>query len=227
MMASEELHLFPDETTVGQLMAHVVGQTALKSTATSTSADLSGIGSAVNGLKAAGGKRAAWDAKLVAPVHAALKGVPRSLQLNPQFWEWLAAERFRDLVWERWWDGNPPKDFAEAQVQPPSKWRRFECRRTMNGMSRNAISRLFWAGELLVTGNDYSLAEAMFGKQEIQQQIFDRLFGLHAPAAKAFVKTCIGKTDDQVQKLGERLNEYASTIAVEFLDENEIESLLV
>lgn len=225
-MATENLKRFPDGTTRRHIMEHVVNGQPIETIDAGASADFSDLEKKVAEIQQKEIKPAQMDALLVEPVHVALKHIPQSLKLDPRFWEYLAAERFRGFVWSRWWAGKPLEDFASAQEEKPSKWRRFECKRTMNGMSRNALARLFWAGELLVEDGDYSLARASFDKQEIQQQVFDQLFGLHDAAAKAFVRSCANLKGVEIQKLGARLNEYCSTIAVDFLDEPEIKKLL-
>ena len=225
-MANEQLKRFPDQTSRREIMNHVVDVDPISAELVEASADFGEFEQRFLSLKNDGTKPAEMDALLVEQVHTALKDIPASLKLDPRFWEYLAAERFRAFVWSRWWAGKPLPDAAAAQDEKPSKWRRFECRRTMNGMSRNALARLFWAGELLADGSDYSLARACFEKQDIHQQVFDQLFGLHDAAAKAFVRSCAGRKGEEIQKLGARLNEYCSTIAVDFLNDQEIETLL-
>jgi hypothetical protein len=224
-MASEALKRTP-ELSRGDIISFVLGESNVQMISIPEKADLKPVDSAFAALKKQGASRATWDAALVEPVHSSLKHLPRHLHLDPTFWQYLTTERLRDFVWQRFWDGSPPSDVAEA-LEQPTKWRRFECRRTMNAMSRNAVARLFWAGDLLSVASDYSLARDAFMKQEIQQQVFDRLFGLHPDAARAFVRKSNGLKGRDIQKLGERLNEYASTIAVEFLNDKEIEKLLV
>jgi hypothetical protein len=169
--------------------------------------------------------RASWDARLVEPLHRALRHLSRRLATDMGLWHWLCTAQFRDLVWRRWSPENQPASLPE-QV-PPSVAERFLGSQSLRGFSRNALSRLWWAAECLVDQNgNYMWARRILEKQDLFQAIFERRFGLYPPAARACLKK-YWQADEQKWREGTKwLNHYLTTLVAESLAEDEILALL-
>ncbi|WP_262269590.1 DUF6339 family protein [Microvirga yunnanensis] len=221
----ETLKLFPDDLTADEIARHVLDISHIRAVPITEKADLSLINDALSSGEDSA-SRTALDQVLVEPVHRALAHLPRTLLLRPGLWHYLCMERYRDLVWERWWSGLRPGSVAEM-LSRPAKIRRFGCRPSMNGMARNALARLFWAGETLRSPDgDYSLARQVFTMQETHQQVFDNTFGLAPGVARAFVAAAQGRNNEEVQRMGKSLNLFGSTIMLDYLDESDVAALL-
>jgi hypothetical protein len=93
--------------------------------------------------------------------------------------------------------------------------------------SRQAISRLFWPYKILETTE---LVRQCFEKQDIAVAVFERQFGLHPEAAKAFIKNIsvkhVNLDKKNIQLEAKKLNRYFATISSDYLNQDSIKDLL-
>lgn len=166
-----------------------------------------------------------WDSFLVAPLHRALRHLPRRTALDMRLWHWLCVAQFSEFVWRRWRPEGPPVPLPE--VIEPQYAERFLGRPSLHGVSRNTLARLWWAGESLWSADDgYRLAEEVLGKQDLFQAIFERRFGLYPPAARACIRRYRDAAQAKWRDGTRKLNHYLTTIVVESLTEEDIYALL-
>ena len=172
-----------------------------------------------------GSDPATWDARLVEPLHRALRNLSRRLATDMGFWHWLCTVQFQDVVWRRWSPLEQPG--GRLDEIPPSVAERFLGRPSLRGFSRNALSRLWWAAECLVDQNgNYEWARRVFERQDLFQAIFERRFGLYPPAARACVKKYWQAHETRWRQGIKWLNHYLTTLVAESLTEDEIFALL-
>ncbi len=172
-----------------------------------------------------GAERSFWDARLVEPLHRALD-ISHRLAADMRLWHWLCISELREIVWERW-HGRVPDNIGEALSE--SLAGRFLGTATLNGVSRNALARLWWCGETLKTGDatdPYALARKALERQDLFQAIFEREFGLYPPAARACLKRYRDASPRQFRKGTRMLNHSLTTIALESLTESDILAIL-
>jgi hypothetical protein len=159
-----------------------------------------------------------------APLHAAFEGVPRRLLSDMRVWHWLCITVFRDFILARWCS----EEAAEALDDLTAAERgRFLGRASLNGVSRNALARLFWCGEALWSQEDgYRLAQSALHRQDFFQAVFERKFGLYRPAARACVIRLADATELTWRNSLKGLNFCLSTMVVEAMDESAVGELL-
>jgi hypothetical protein len=164
------------------------------------------------------------DGVLVESVHSGLSGITHAEAADMRVWHWLCAVPFRGLVWRRWRaDGEPATEDMEMALTD-SVARRFLGSPSLAGVSRNTLARIWWTAEHL--DGDYELARAALSRQDMFQAIFERLFGLHPPAARAAIRKFHGRSEDEIRRAARWLNYAGATAVLEALDETEIESIL-
>lgn len=133
------------------------------------------------------------DAWLAPRLHFALR-IPRRLASDPGFWSWVAVEYGRPYVQLRWGD--------KQNVQ----WR------YTGPLTRNAISRLWWAAELTRNGPDYSVAPHSVRRAGTAQYAFELKYSWYRPAVIGFVIVAEGLDDgpqlsfEETKRLSTRIN---------------------
>ena len=163
-----------------------------------------------------------------------------------RFWQWLSLEHLQSYIWQRWWvskntDGDKSIPTSKEQKisiiktineDSEDKWSpltvRFLGGTSLKSLtSRNAISRLFWPRKILGTSD---LVNKCFEKQDIAASIFERQFGLHPEAARAFVESISQKhkklDKKNIQLEAKKLNRYFATISPDYLKQDAISELL-
>lgn len=225
-----ELRKYTQPVTLVHLPALLRGDHCVNTEGTGISVDLSPVHNLTGELlkelaQAAPQSNSAWDRELAPVLHRALQGLPRRLTSDLSFWHWMAISQFPGFVLGRW-KGIPDIE-ADTQLTP-SLGGRFLGSRSLQGISRNALARLWWVAETLVTPEgDYGCAIKALERQDLFQAIFERRLGLHAPAAKAclavFAESPPSEFRDQIKKL----NHHLSTLVLETLDQAAVERLLV
>ena len=164
-----------------------------------------------------------WDEQLVEPFHRAMERIPEGVALDMRLWHWLCLVRYQDMVRSRWL----PASSARSPEVVHQRQSRFLGSNTLQGISRNALARLWWAGETLYSEDDgYNLAKKVFANQDLFQGIFEREIVLHQPAARAMVRVLQAEDSRTINLVAKRLNQWATTIAIETLDEGEIVNLV-
>lgn len=148
----------------------------------------------------------ALDAWLAPRLHASLR-VSRRVASSPEFWRWVALELASPIVIARFRDGDGV-----------SKWR------YTGKLFRNAISRLWWAAEMVRNGSDYSLVAHTFGRTRTAQFALELGYSHYPPAAMGFVRVAEGRDggpkldDSQMNNLSVAINALLSTRVLEACD---------
>jgi hypothetical protein len=182
---------------------------------------------AIDQVRRSGGtnslRRGAWDRMLVEPFHRALAGLSVSDALDMGLWHWLCIQGFPDLVRERW----AIDAWTPDQGGAPPGYIRFLGTPTLSGFSRNCLARLWWAGQTLYSDDDgYQLVKGVFEPQDLFTAVFERDLVLNRKAARACVGLLRGKDGSEVKVLCKRLSQWATTIQLELLDEEDIRQLM-
>lgn len=165
-----------------------------------------------------------WDPRMAIAIHRALRHLPRRVLLDMATWHWLTSTVFRDYTLFRWCKGVKPS--ADMELTDQQKGR-FLGTATLNGVSRNALARLFWGAEVLHSESDgYDLVENVFANQDFATGLLERLFCLHPPASRACARNLVGLSEDPRREALRRLNYSASTITVEALTEEDVGQFL-
>ena len=166
---------------------------------------------------------------------------------DTRFWQWISLEYLQDYIWTRWWmsknsDNSKSLPLTNDQkvkiLKSVSKednveiWSpltiRFLGGTSLKSLtSRQAISRLFWPYKILETTE---LVRQCFEKQDIAVAVFERQFGLHPEAAKAFIKNIsvkhVNLDKKNIQLEAKKLNRYFATISSDYLNQDSIKDLL-
>ena len=187
------------------------------------------------------------DSELAPMFFDALNFLPKKELLDVRFWQWLSLYHFENYTWIRWWATKnstnrslwPLKTANEKidQIKGNDKnnnglWStvvsRFLGGNSMKSLtSRQALSRLFWPYKIL---GSKELAGLCFEKQDIAVAVFERQYGLHPEAAKAFITNISIKypklEKKNIQYEAKKLNRYFATLATEYLDQEDIKRLI-
>lgn len=121
---------------------------------------------------------AAADAWLAPRLHYVLRLTRREAG-NQGFWRWLALEPMCSVVRHRWADKS--KNVKAYRYLGGS-----------NFLRRNALSRLWWAAEVMRNGSDYAEVVPLLGSSAIEQYVLDLKFGHLRPSAIAFSRVARG-----------------------------------
>ncbi len=165
-----------------------------------------------------------------------------------RFWQWISLEYLQDYIWTRWWisknlnnSKNLPltndekikilrstsNEEINVEIWSPITVRFLGGTSLKSLTSRQAISRLFWPYKILETTE---LVRQCFEKQDIAVAVFERQFGLHPDAAKAFIKNIsvkhISLDKKNIQLEAKKLNRYFATISPDYLNQESIKDLL-
>jgi hypothetical protein len=212
-----------------ELLSVLADGSAVPAESVGVKADLSPIRRKIDQLvreTPAGDKRSWWDAELVEPLHRELHGLPVRVAADMRFWHWLCTAEFSELVWRRWAPGGEVPDRPE-EVLTTALVGRFLGSATLHGVSRNCLARLWWCAHALFSDKDgYRLVRAALAKQDLFQAIFERKFGLYAPAARACIRRLRNSAEKDFRSATEKLNQYLTTIVLESLNEKDVEKLL-
>lgn len=113
------------------------------------------------------------DAWLAPRLHYALR-LPRRLAADRGLWTWLATEYAHPYVLNRWGGAEN------------LQWR------YMGPLTRNAVSRLWWAAELTRNGPDYSVTPHSVRRAGTAQYALELKYTWYRPAVIAFVRVAEG-----------------------------------
>ncbi len=146
------------------------------------------------------------DAWFAPRLHAALR-IPRRLAASSEFWRWIGLDIGRAFVEARF-----------GQNGAVSQWR------YTGRPLRNAMSRLWWAAELIRNGTDYREVPRVFGRTRTAQFALELAYSRYKPAAIAFVRVAEGVdggpvlSDEQMKRLSRVINALLSTRVLEACD---------
>jgi hypothetical protein len=170
-------------------------------------------------------KKTQYDIELLPLLHEALRHLPAPVRLDMRMWQWMTIVRFPDLVWERW-NGERPSDI-KAALAKSGLAARFLGNASLRGRHRNALSRLFFAADMLYDKRDgYKLAGSAFQMQDRHTSLFEREMSLVPAAAKALIRLTHSMDSKQIKRTAKRLNHIGSTLVFEFMEERELLELL-
>lgn len=166
--------------------------------------------------------RTEMDQWMVSRVHRALP-LSRRQAADARVWHWLCVRAAPEFVWRRWGDGVivPALDVLDQHLTT-ALGSRFLGGSSLNGVSRNALARLWWTAESLRDGDDYALAELAFARQDAFQAIFERFFGLHDASARACLDRFRGRPPGEMRAAAVWLQQFASTTVLEVLDVEQV-----
>lgn len=170
-------------------------------------------------------QRAASDSPLIEPLHRTLAEVSPRDAADMRLWHWLTAAAFSHFVWRRW-IGAPPSDEKLSETLSGQLPRRFLGNSNLSGVSRNTFARLWWVGEALREGDDYSLAKAALEKQDLFQAVFERRMGLCPPLARACVARLQSVPESRFRAVTQMVNHFATTTVLEVLDDDTATTLV-
>jgi hypothetical protein len=178
----------------------------------------------VNKMAAAGRVAASEDAGIARQLHSALKGLDQRTLTDQCLWQWMTTVPFRDYTESRWVPG--------LRTQPdllhkPSVQKRYLGGHSLNGMSRNAVARLFWCAKVLWTPDDgYRYSDIVLGNQDFYQGLFERTLGLHGPLVAAAAAVLEHSDEDERRETLKNLNHIMTTVTVEVLNPDELGRLV-
>jgi hypothetical protein len=171
-----------------------------------------------------------------------LQYYPRRELTDIRFWQYIGLEYLQNYIWFRWSksvkNNVPLKNVEKIKIiksfnkDENEIWSsittRFLGGTSLKSLtSRNAISRLFWPRQIL---EDKELVKLCFEKQDIAVAVFERQYGMHPDAAKAFIKNISKKhaklEKKNIQQEAKKLNRYFATINADYLDQNSIKKLI-
>lgn len=163
--------------------------------------------------------RARWDSTILEPLHRAMGPVSRRTTCDMRVWRWLCVVPLKEFVLRRWCGVTS----HNGVVLTPAQCGRFLGSRSLHGMSRNALARLFWCADLLWNEEDgYTLAREAIANQDFYQAIFERALGNYAPAARAALRVLRNSDEGQRRRVLRNLNYHLSTTALEAMDEQDL-----
>jgi hypothetical protein len=213
---------FREALTPSRLAEVLTGQTAPTERMPS-SVELEPLSEAIASIPE-GVSGSALDTAVVEPVHRSLAGLTHAEAADMRVWHWLCGSAFPSFVWRRWRPNGEPGANEVPTSLTDSMVRRFLGTPTLVGVSRNTFARLWWTAEHLDA--DYDLARRALARQDPFQAIFERLFGLHLPAARAAIRSFEGKSEAEARRAARWLNYAAATAVLEALSEDEIAAIL-
>lgn len=167
--------------------------------------------------------RTALDAELVEPVHTAMSGIDHRVACDMNMWHWMCVGPMKRFVFHRWLQGE---DAGNVELGSAAAGR-FLGSRSLNGMSRNAVGRLYWCGEQLHNEDcGYDLARKVISRQDFYQAIFERKLGNFRPAARACARLLADEPEDVWRNVAKRLNYELSTTVLEVATETQLTEMI-
>jgi hypothetical protein len=146
----------------------------------------------------------ALDRWLAPRLHSALR-ISRRIASDPSFWAWIAMKYGAEYVHARF-----------AKDGRVNAWRFNDSK----GLLRNAISRLWWAAELVRNGPDYSAVDDVLRRVVTAQYALELEYSWYRPAAIAFTNVAEGNPGlslDEMRELSKRANAYLPLTPIEVL----------
>jgi len=144
------------------------------------------------------------DSKLYMDVYNTFKHLPNHITNDIRFWQYLALNELRSFVEKRFDKGRTPRYLGSQ---------------SMGGLSKNAISRLYRTGSQQ-GGND--IRDAIFSRQQIQQDLHERTFSLSQLVSKAFLKKAIDLNDDEITSYAMNIRKRSGAKLIFAMTEEEI-----
>jgi hypothetical protein len=141
------------------------------------------------------------DRWLAPRLHSLLR-VPRRIASQRRFWAWIAMKYGAAYVFQR---------FGDDGIAP--SWR------FTGDLLRNAVSRLWWAAELLRDGSSYSAVDLGLRRVRTAQFALELKYSWLRPAAVGFVSIAEDPsdrlTDNEMKALSVRANVYLPLMPLE------------
>lgn len=203
---------------VAGLKSVLMGRERPRTEPTGFEVDLGPVLAAIDGLDPAA-RRRDWDRAVVGPLRTAVAHVPRRVLVDIRCWRFLAVVALRPYVTARWMPEWNPETGALTTVQA----QRFLGSQSNVGFSKNALARLWRAVDAL---DDPELVDLALDDQRLFSTVFERDLGAHRPTARVCVRLLAGQSEDVHLRTTHDLNQLASTVVLEALDEAEVERIV-
>ena len=175
------------------------------------------------------------DAHLARLLHESLRHIDRRTLTDPLVWQWMTLDLFPEYVAWRWFDGLSLGDLNEREAEgeyviKDSAVVHFLGGASLEGVSRNALARLFWGAEaawVQGTGNDrYMDVDTVFKFADLFSGVVERLVCLRADAAIKVMRDIKGRSEESRRSIMVNLNLVLSTTCLESLDMNTYSELV-
>jgi len=185
---------------------------------------LEGLVADLDQQSAAGRIASDTDAAVAQRLHGALLALEDRALTDQRLWQWLTTVPFRRYTGARW---VPDLATNPELLQQPAVQKRYLGGSSLNGTSRNALARLFWcARSLWSPAEGYRLSDIVLGNQDFYQALFERKLGLHAPLVAAAADRLRDSGEKERRDTLKNLNHVLTTVAVEYLDGDELVHLV-
>ncbi|MDW3217091.1 MAG: DUF6339 family protein [Acidimicrobiales bacterium] len=164
------------------------------------------------------------DTQLARELHGVLNEIDERVLVDERLWQWMTTVPFAEYTSARWIPGL--SDDPEL-LQKPAAQKRFLGGGSLNGMSRNAVGRLFWAAQTLWTPEDgYRWSDVVLGNQDFYSAVFERNLGLYAPLAVVAARLLEHADEGERRETLKNLNHVMTTVVVESLVEDDLAQLV-
>lgn len=157
------------------------------------------------------------DRMMAVRLHRALP-ITRRVASDQRVWHFLGLLKYPEFVCHRWLK-RPGADGVKRRA----------AERFLGDRVRNTFARLWWACELTVDDDDYSLTEKLLstsGFQDNYEAFFGRAFSAYPPAMKAFIEVMSDKPEGVVRKTAKEFGHVLTTQLLESLDIGQLKSLV-
>lgn len=163
------------------------------------------------------------DGELAVLLHRVLAGCQRRDLTDARFWQWLTTVPCREYVINRW---APECKDDPHQAGRFSIHQRFCGGGSITGTARNALARLFWVAEGTVADGDYGLTKQAFENSDLLVGVFERRLGLEPRLSRSCIQHLDG-VGEEIHRLALRVINFSlSTVLVEALTDDEVDSLV-
>ena len=179
------------------------------------------------------------DAHLARLLHESLRHIDRRTLTDPLVWQWMTLALFPEYVAWRWFDGFSLGNLNEREAEGEAEGEHvikdsaivhFLGGGSLEGVSRNALARLFWGAEaawVQGTGKDrYMDVDTVFKFADLFSGVFERLVCLRPDAAIKVMRDIKGRSEESRRSIMVNLNLVLSTTCLESLDMNTYSELV-
>jgi hypothetical protein len=132
--------------------------------------------------------------------------VSRRVAANEGLWHWLCVSEFPEFVYHRW-----------------ERYSDIEGKFLEGGTNiySNALHRLWWGAELTRDGNDYDRTKRLFEQGELANDVLDRWFARHQPAATEVVDALSGEDSGTISDVTRDIRNELSVYTLELMSGEE------
>lgn len=151
------------------------------------------------------------DSSLAPAIHKSFR-INRRLAADKGIWHYISVAEVPYFVRHRW----------EAR-----KSGQIDKRRFLGGLGHNTVARLWWGAEMtVINDNNYKYTDILFKNQDLYEAIHGRAFWQYPPALFGFLNIVGKETGVIARAVAKNFNHMITTIVLESLKIDEIESTL-